>query len=241
VNFARANQFAVASERRFFAWLAGLIVVLVFVGFARTYYLHTFFGMPALSRFLHFHGVVMTGWIVLFAVQTFLIASHHRQTHRILGVFGAGYTVLVAIMGCTATVLSARHAVLAHSEFVSSILTVLALELTQMILFAFLVAIGIWFRNRPGYHKRLMLLATLCMLPNPIVRLFVWTGFGTNIVILSFWASLAVAIVLFDSIQNRKMNPAFGFGSTTSIAFLYLAYFASRTPVWQQFAAKVVR
>jgi hypothetical protein len=238
---ARATQFTAASERRFFAWLAGLIVVLVFVGFARTYYFHSIFGMPALSRFLHLHGAVMTGWIVLFAVQTFLIASNHTHTHRILGAFGAGYAVLVVIMGCTATVLSARHAVLAHSEFVSSILTVLALELTQMILFAFLVAIGIWFRNRPGYHKRLMLLATFCMLPNPIVRLFVWAGFGTNIVILSFWASLVAAIVLFDSIQNRKLNPAFGFGSTMSIAFLYVAYFASRTPVWQQFAAKVVK
>ena len=42
MNLARATQFAVASERRFFAWLAGSIVVLVFVGFARTYYLHSF-------------------------------------------------------------------------------------------------------------------------------------------------------------------------------------------------------
>jgi hypothetical protein len=240
VILGKASQSAVATERRFFTSLAGSIVVLVFVGFSRTYYLHSLFGTPALSRFLHFHGAVMTGWIVLFSVQTFLIASNHTHEHRILGAFGAGYAVLGVIMGCTATVLSARRAVLALSEFVSSVLSVLALELTQMILFASLVASGIWLRNRPGYHKRLMILATFCMLPNPIVRLSVWAGFGSNVVLLSFWASLVAAIVLLDSMRNRRLNPAFGFGAAVTIAFLYLAYFGSLTQFWQRFAAKAV-
>jgi hypothetical protein len=143
-------------------------------------------------------------------------------------------------MGCTATVLSSRREVRAHSEFVSSFLTVLALELTQMLLFASLVAAGVWLRNRAGYHKRLMLLATFCILPNPIVRLFIWAGFGSNIVILSFWASLVAAVVLLDSMRNRRLHRAFGFGATITVSFLYLAYFGSLTPLWQRFAARAV-
>ncbi len=228
------------SERRFFAGLAVLIAALVFVGFSRTYYLHSLFETPKLSIFLHVHGAVMTGWIALFAVQTFLITSNHTRVHRALGTFGAAYAVLVVVMGSTATVLAAQREVLAHSQFVSSILTVLALELTQMLLFASLVASGVWLRNRAGYHKRLMLLATFCMLPNPIVRLFVWAGFGSNIVILSFWALLVTVIVLLDSIRHGRLHPAFGLGATLTIAFLYLAYFASLTPTWQRFAANAV-
>jgi len=228
------------SERRFFVWLAVSIAILVFVGFSRTYYLQSLFKTPGLSMFLHVHGAVMTGWIALFAVQTFLIASHRTRIHRGLGSFGAGYAVLVVVMGCTATVLAARREVRAHSEFVSSILTVLALELTQMLLFASLVALGIWLRNRVAYHKRFMLLATFCILPNPIVRLFVWAGFGSNIVILSVWALLVTAVVLLDSMRNRKLHPAFGFGATITVAFLYLAYYGSLTPVWQRFAATTV-
>ena len=148
------------SEGRFFLWAAVLVALLVFVGFSRTYYLHTFFNMPDLSTFLHVHGAVMTGWIVLFAVQTLLVSSNQTRIHRALGAFGAGYAVLVVSMGCTATVLSSRREVRAHSEFVSNFLTVLALELTQMLLFASLVAAGVSMRNRVGYHKRLMLLAT---------------------------------------------------------------------------------
>ncbi len=228
------------SEHRFFVWLAISIAILVFIGFARTYYLHSLFKTPELSTFLHVHGAVMTGWIVLFAVQTFLIASKRARIHRILGTLGAGYALLVVVMGCTATVLAARREVLAHSPFVSNFLTVLALELTQMLLFASLVSFGIWLRNSVGYHKRLILLGTFCILPNPIVRLFVWAGFGSNIVILSVWASLVTAIVVIDSIRKRRVHPAFGFGATIIVFVLYLVYFGSRTPLWQHFAANIV-
>ncbi len=71
------------SDRRFFAWVRVSIVILVFVGFSRTYYLHSLFKTPSLSMFLHVHGAVMTGWIVLFAVQTFLVASDHTRIHRV--------------------------------------------------------------------------------------------------------------------------------------------------------------
>lgn len=228
------------SDRRFFAWLAVSIVILVFVGFSRTYYLHSLFTTPKLSMFLQVHGVVMSGWIALYAIQTFLVTLNHTRIHRTLGTFGAGYSVLVVVMGCTATVLAARREVLAHSQFAASFLTVLALELTQMFLFASLVASGVWMRNRAGYHKRLMLLATFCMLPNPLVRLFVWVGFGSNLMILSFWALLLTAIVLLDSIRNNRLHPSLGFGATITIGFLYLAYFGSLTSVWQHFAAKTV-
>jgi len=228
------------SEHHFFVGLAISIAIVVFIGFARTYYLHTLFKTPKLTIFLHVHAAVMTGWIVLFAVQTLLIASNRTRIHRSLGTLGAGYAVLVVVIGCTATVLAARREVLAHSQFASSFLTVLALELTQMVLFASLVIAGIWLRNLTDHHKRMMLLATFCILPNPIVRLFIWTGFGNNLMILSSWALLVAAVVVLDAIRNRRLHPAFGFGATIMVVFLYVVYFGSRTIFWQHFAANIV-
>ncbi len=227
-------------DRSFFAWLAVSIAILVFVGFSRTYYLHSLFGAPSLSIFLHVHAAVMTGWIALYAFQTFLVTLNHTRIHRRLGTFGAGYAVFVAVMGCTATVLSSRREVLAHSQHVAGFLIVLALELTQMLLFASFAFLGVCLRNRADYHKRLMLLATFCMLPNPMVRLFMWVGFGSNIFILNLWALLALAILLFDSARNRRLHPAFGFGASVMVSFLYLAYFGSLTAVWQRFATRAV-
>jgi hypothetical protein len=62
-NRVRTNVSARQVERRFFAWCAALIVLLVFARFSRTYFLHTLFQMPAPSSFLRIHGAVMSGWI----------------------------------------------------------------------------------------------------------------------------------------------------------------------------------
>lgn len=54
-------DFRQPAEHRFFASLSAAIVLLVLVGFSRTYYLHSLFKTPSLSVFLHVHGAVMTG------------------------------------------------------------------------------------------------------------------------------------------------------------------------------------
>jgi hypothetical protein len=89
------NTAARRAERRFFAATASFIAIFVFVGFSRTYYFHSFFGMPDLSLFLHIHGAVMSGWIAIFFVQTALVSVDRVAAHRALGIFGAGYAALV--------------------------------------------------------------------------------------------------------------------------------------------------
>jgi hypothetical protein len=78
------------------------------------------------------------------------------------------------------------------------------------------------------------------MLPNVFVRLLLPLGVQSNIAFLSIWATLVLAIVLTDTLRNRKLHPAFGIGVTVVLASMYVAYFASRTPLWQHFAAGVV-
>ncbi len=73
----------------YFTWAAIVAMLLVFAGFARTYYLKTFFATPALPTLLHLHGAILTLWFVLFFVQVRLVAAHRVDLHRLLGTFGA--------------------------------------------------------------------------------------------------------------------------------------------------------
>jgi hypothetical protein len=234
------NTSVTQDERRFFAWCAASIVLLVFVGFSRTYFLHSFFQMPAPSSFLRIHGAVMSGWIAIYFLQTMLVSVNRVAAHRRFGRFGAGYALLVVAFGSIATFLSARREVRGHTDAAFAFLNVLGLELMQMLLFASFVVAAIWFRSRPDYHKRWMLLATLCILPNSIVRLFLRLGFQTNLAFLNIWATLIVVIVLIDSIRNRRLHPAFGIGGAIALTMMYVAQFASRTPAWQLFASRFV-
>ena len=61
------------STRRFFLIVAVLFPLVVLAGFARTYYLNGILGGPAVpSLLIHLHGITMTAWIILLAVQVWL-------------------------------------------------------------------------------------------------------------------------------------------------------------------------
>jgi hypothetical protein len=146
-------------------------------------------------------------------------------------------------VGCTATLIAAAREVRAHSAMVASQLNVLALELTQMLLFACLVAAAVRLRNRYDWHKRLMLLATLCILPNVIVRLSFLTDiefFTRNINLLGLWALTVILVVALDSHRRRRLHPAFGLVGALAIASLYAAYFVGITNGWIRFATWLV-
>ena len=194
------------SSRRLFVSAAVLIAISVFVGFSRTHYLHRWFHKPNLSLFLHVHAAVMSSWIALFLIQALLIPAGKTAFHRKLGLLGMVLATLVPIFGVSATIMAARREVLAHAQDAPIVKIVLALELTQMLIFAGFVAAGFLLRKRADFHKRLMLLATLCMLPNAIVRIIRLQSF---IIPLIIWSLSIALVVLIDGLVQRKLHPAF--------------------------------
>ena len=230
-------------DQPFFVGTTVAIVIFVFVGFARTFYLHRLFGVPAPTSFMFFHGILMTGWVLLLFTQTALIALNQAQWHRRLGIVGTCYAALIVIVGCMATLIAAAREVRANSAGVASQLTVLALELTQMLLFACLVTAAIRLRNRHDWHKRLLLLATLCILPNVIVRISFLTDIEflkRNINLLGLWTLTVIFVVAVDSYRRRRLHPALGVVGALAIASLYAAYFVGITSGWMRFATWLV-
>ena len=51
------------------------MVLAVFVGFSRSYYLKELYGTPALPTLFHVHGLLFTSWMPLLVVQTGLVAT----------------------------------------------------------------------------------------------------------------------------------------------------------------------
>ncbi|HWF86751.1 MAG TPA: hypothetical protein VG222_17955 [Vicinamibacterales bacterium] len=204
---ARARQHF---ERRFYLGASFLFLMLVFWTFAPSFYLKAFFNTPPLSRLLHLHGVVMSGWVILLLVQSGLIAAHRVQWHRRLGVFGTVWAALVVIVGSVTTLHAAAREVRAHSAFAASQVVITSLDLIQMLLFAGFVSTAVWLRRRPDYHKRLMLLTIACMLPDALARLPV--SFMTNELILVGLDGFVLLCVGIDTIGHRRLHPAFGWG-----------------------------
>ena len=69
-------------DRQFFMGIVILLIAVVAIGFAPTYYLAGVFRAPLPSPILHIHAVVFTGWMLLLLVQTGLVSAKRVQLHR---------------------------------------------------------------------------------------------------------------------------------------------------------------
>jgi hypothetical protein len=163
-------------ERVFFTGMTIAIVITVFAGFSRTFYLRPYFQTQPLIPLLILHGMVFSSWIVLFITQTSLVAARRTRTHMRLGIFGGVIASLMIIIGTFTAIVRAKGPSPIPGVNPLSFLTI---PLGDILVFAMLVRSAFYFRRKADTHKRLMLMATIGLLPAAVARLpigFIETG-----------------------------------------------------------------
>src|SRR5437016_2726017 len=149
-------------ERLFYTGMTVAFVITVFAGFSRTFYLRHYFVDRPLMPLLILHGFLFTSWLALFVTQTTLIAAKRTNTHRRLGIAGAVLATLMIIIGTVTGIVRAKVSDVPPG---TNPLTFLTVPLGDMLVFAIVVGAAFYFRRRVDIHKRLMLLATITLLP----------------------------------------------------------------------------
>jgi hypothetical protein len=221
----------------FYAWAAVGIIAIVFAGFARSYYLKSLYGAPELSGLLHLHGFVMTLWFAFFLTQVSLVAAGRTHVHRRWGVVGGVLAALVVVVGVTTAITAAR---LGHTPGPPP-LVFLAIPLGDMVVFPILVGAALYFRRRSDFHKRFMLLASLSLLTAAIARIPLDLIAAGGLPLFFGLTDLCIVVcVAFDTVMNRRLHPAFGWGLLLIVASQALRFGLAGTPAWTQFAAWLV-
>ncbi len=226
-------------DRRIGIAIAVFVPLVVFIGFARSYFLKAFFGFPPLpSVLVHAHAVTMTLWVALFTTQVWLVASHRTRLHMKLGISGAALALMVFVLGILATLASAARG--------SGIpgwepLRFLVVPLGDMLAFGALVGTGLYYRRRMDVHKRLMLLSALNLLPAAVARipLDVIQSNGA----LAYYGIpdlCVIALVAYDTIKQRKLHPAYFWAASLLILSHPLRIMLSNTDVWIRIAEPLV-
>lgn len=82
-----------------FITLAAVAAVVVMLGFGLQFVGPPSPGARPLTPLIMVHAVAFAAWIVLFGVQTGLVATHRTRVHRRLGVAGAVLAVVMLILG----------------------------------------------------------------------------------------------------------------------------------------------
>lgn len=218
-----ATPTAVTLNRRFYTWFAVCAFLIIFAGFAHTFYLRLVFETKALPLLLHLHGFLFTSWFVLFFVQARLVARHRVDLHRKLGVVGAFLAPLCACVAMRVSFNAGRKLFLAHPTSLTSFGRAGAMDFGTSLMFLVLVATALYLRRRPEIHKRIMVLACCSLLLPAIGRI----PASANTVLfdaVGFWGLVAITevppltCILYDTIKHRRLHPAFGWGGAVLLS-----------------------
>jgi hypothetical protein len=250
ISIAQTNTRARDGQTRprgsFYTWVAVCTFLIIFAGFARTYYLKALFGTPALPLLLHLHGLIFTLWFVLFFIQTRLIARHRVDLHRRLGIFGAVLAPLAACVAIAVAFHAGRRSYLANpASWTVHSVRPLALDLGSSLTFALLVAAALYFRRRGDIHKRLMVLASCGLLLPGVGRLieriplhFLHAGGLWGMV--GFTEITPVVCILYDTIKHQRLHPGFAWGGLVLLSSLPVFMIIGSTHVWLNFTTWLV-
>jgi uncharacterized membrane protein YozB (DUF420 family) len=227
-----------AAAERFYQGMAIACLAAVFAGFARTYFLKSFTGWPPAPAIVHWHGALFTSWFVLFLAQTMLIATGRLQWHRRLGVAAVGLAVAMIVLGLMMTVQAAREGFTgvfppprgAPLDAISFSVQ----GFVDMGLFATFLVAALWWRGRPDVHKRLMLLATISLLPAATVRIPL-PGSSRLVLALALALAFAMAQPLYDRLTRGKIHPVGLWGGLAFLASVPLRVVAGGTDAWHAF------
>jgi hypothetical protein len=184
-------------EHHFLSALAIVYAITVFVGFSRTYYLKLFFGTPRLTWLFHLHGVVFTAWTLFFAFQVVLVAVGRTDIHRRVGWIGAIFAANIVIFGALLTIHSVR---INYATRTSQMPFLLINGIIDLVLFCLFFGLALLMRKRAAIHKRLMIMAMLCVIIPAIGRLPIQPG-------MIGWAlfALSLAGLVYDALSTRRI------------------------------------
>jgi uncharacterized membrane protein YozB (DUF420 family) len=225
-------------DRRFFTGMAVAALLVVVVGFAPTYYLRAFSDTPPLRGLVHLHGALATSWLLLFLAQTSLISIGRTDVHRRLGVAGVLLAATFVVVSYATAVTAARLGVTPPGGLPP--LAFLAVPIVTILSFAVFAALGLPLRRDRETHKRLMLLATIAILPPAFAR-FRWFGYGGPPVAIGGPCLFILACLAYDRAVHRRVHPALLWGGTLLMLSLPARFALGRTEAWLSLAKWLTR
>lgn len=222
-------------ERAFYSGFTVFMALVVFAGFARTYYLRPLLPAPALAGqlpvtgLIHVHALLFSGWMVLLVLQARLVATGRVPLHRRLGLAGVALAVLMVGVGTVTALQAVGRGVSPPGLDARRFLVV---PLFALLVFGVLFAAAVVARRRPQAHKRLMLLATIGLLPPALARwLIFYLGLGPPVV-LGVTTLFVVPLVVWDLSTRGRLHPATLWGGLFVVLSVPARLAIAFTPGW---------
>jgi cytochrome bd-type quinol oxidase subunit 2 len=233
-----------SAERKFYCRMALLLVAVVLLGFAPSFYLRGVVPSyprpnPSLPPSVLLHGGLFSLWMLAFVAQTQLVAAGRRDIHKKLGAASMLLALAIVPMMYLTTVWQVERA---NQPPFTDPLNWTIVPLAVILPYAFAVWTG-WRRRREAqWHKRMMLSAAILVVMGPaIARLPIAPPtLGGFTFMLLLGLALFVPLYLWDRRSLGQVHPAtkLGFALAVITIAVPLAVFWTGTN-WASVAARL--
>lgn len=223
-------------DHPFFSAITALMVVVVFVGFAHTYYLAGMLAAPLPSLIIHVHGAAFTLWMLLLVAQTTLVAVRRTGVHMRLGIAAFALGAFMVPLGVLAATDSLLRTGGHLDPFGRDPRAFYIVPLTQILLFALFLFLA--FRNRldSPAHKRYILLANTSLLVAALARWPLAFMFRQVFVDTLLSYVFLLLLVLYDLWSTRKIHRTTLWGGAFLIFVGQARIPIAHSHLWRSFA-----
>jgi hypothetical protein len=232
---------ALRSDSSFYLTMAVISALIVFVGFAPSFYLKSVIHapVPPLTLLTIVHGLVFTTWMVLFITQASLIRADNIALHRQLGILGAILFGVMLSLGYSTAITAGR---LGHAPpGAPPPLAFMALPLIGLAGTLILIVLALLNRRHADWHKRLMIGALFTLTLPGSARIFIPLGFVPEAIWLAFalTEALVVVAIAHDWWKYKRVHPAYWIVAAVVAAMHIGVAWAFTSPTWLAFARAI--
>jgi hypothetical protein len=201
----------------FFLGMTLLMNLFVFGGFGLSYFLPLSRGsFPPAPPVVHLHAAFHFLWMIMLTIQPLLVNIGKVGLHRSLGNLGISVGTGVFFTGALIALLAAAST---RDNPLPPYYDLVYLGIMSVTGFGVLFALSIANVRRPQIHKRLVLLATLPLLPPAVNRMYMIPFGMTDLPLLPMYLTLdAMAVAVL--IQERRATGRIH--AYTALAVLFL-------------------
>lgn len=201
-------------NRYFYFCMSLLVAAVVVSGFGQTVNQHLIHATPERPWLLWVHGSVFSGWVLFFIFQSALVRTHNVKLHRTIGWFGAGLGAVIPVLGIsTAFVMDRFEVAILHLP--REAYAFFSIQLLDIASFTIAFWLAVFWRSKPEFHRRLVLIATCVLTSAAFSRIphlgVVSAYFGVD--------GLILLGVVRDLIVTRKMNVVYRYALPALLVF----------------------
>ncbi len=224
-----------ARDRKFYTAMAIAMLFTALVGFSRTYFLGLLSGHAKTTTgrvpnfTVHVHALLFMSWLVLFIVQTRLVATYRVKVHRKLGYFAVALAAAMILVGGRTAVEAARLGAVPPG---ANPWNFIAIPFGDITTFAgFFLGAVLW-RNHKDKHKRLMILASTCLMAAPLVRL-PGVMLVSPLVAYGLMLLFPIAAAVYDWRSRGRVHPVYWWGLALLVLGIWVRVVLLGSPSWQ--------